>query len=189
MTVVVLGRCQEWHFLRKSLWKPPAESPGGNSSASRRGGTPRQNDQYERSKCHVSYLQINLSNGYFKKAQSPACRDLHLWQLTLENWELFGTWTLAFPRDIVNAFSCSILLFLFLWFVHIWKQNMLILPCLILKRWSKCQLAGRKRQREHSVLLPAASQKPAGEMSRNWPFHSGLHLSIYLDVYLCRIKD
>lgn len=50
----------------------------GQLQGERRGGTPKQNDQYEPSKCHISYLKIHLSNGRFKKAQSSACRDLHL---------------------------------------------------------------------------------------------------------------
>lgn len=50
----------------------------GQLQGERRAGTPKQNGQYEPSKCHVSYLKINLSNGRFKKAQSSACRDLHL---------------------------------------------------------------------------------------------------------------
>lgn len=35
----------------------------GLTRGERRGGTPKQNDQYEPRKCHVSYLKINLSNG------------------------------------------------------------------------------------------------------------------------------
>lgn len=45
----------------------------------------------------LSYLKIHLSNGWFRKAQSSACRNLYFWQLIPDNRELFASWTLAFP--------------------------------------------------------------------------------------------
>lgn len=45
----------------------------------------------------LSYLKIHLSNGWFRKAQSSACGNLYFWQLIPDNWELFASWTLAFP--------------------------------------------------------------------------------------------
>lgn len=94
------------------------------------------------------------------------------------------------PKGNGKCFLSFILLFLFLQFVHTGKQNELRLPCLILKHWSKYPLASGcpKRRGELNMLLPAASQKAAGEMSQNWNFLSGLHFIIYFKFTFTEAK-